>query len=465
MSVKPLCLGVALAVGGAAVLSGSPAYAAAQTANGSKRASSTHSTQTRAAEIAALQAQLQAGQAQIGAMQAQLQALQQKVTQLQAQQQEQQQTQAKVAAAAPPPVPQNLASTHTKDTGITVGGKIAFLYGNGTYDDGVHHRRGDVKWDNFDLTLNGKVHGVLLSAQWRWYQYMSAIRWAWIGYDFTPASQLQLGFTQIPFGNLPFNSHSWFESSNFYVGLEDTDAAGVKYIYSKDPWNVQLAFFKNDTTGGVGGGGRTDSYSYNILGIRAPGEGLFDAPAESAGSIDSMAARTSYTFKPTTDLSVDLGLSGLYGGLQGATSRLGHYYAGALSANANYKRWNFQLQATRYSYTTNNRATELAVGAYDFYDTIAAKANIYTGNVAYNLPVSWGPIDSLLFYNDYSIVNNKSGGLHSTTMDVIGVGVTAGDVYTSIDYAVSKNQPFVGGSMAGPGNTLNRFNMEVTFAF
>lgn len=458
MSLKRLSLAVALAVAGTAV-------ATAATAAATKASQSKGKTASSQAEIQALNQQIHAGQAQIAAMQTQLEALQKKVDSLQAAQAAQPAVAAAPPAPAEKPEPITLASTHTKDTGITIGGAVRFQYVAGDYNRGVNKRKGDIQFDIFRLDLKGKVHGVILDAQWRWFQYMTAIQHAWVGYDFTDTSQLQIGLTRIPFGNQPFDSHSFFFSSNYYVGLEDTYAAGVEYVYSGDPWNVQLAFFKNDTTGGVGGGNRTNSYSYDILGVREPGEGIFDAPSHDAGSIDTVAARAAYTFKPTSDLSVQLGASGMYGGLQDPNRRIGHYYAAALHSDINYKRWNLKLQASRYAYSTDTHATGLVVGAYAYYDTIAAKANTYTAGVAYHLPVSWGPVQSLDIYNDYSLINNKSGGLRSTFMNDLGVGVTAGDMYTYFDFVTARNQPFIGGSMAGNGKVDNRFNINFGFYY
>lgn len=353
------------------------------------------------------------------------------------------------------------------EEGINFGGAMRFQYSYESYNDENTDRIGDTDFDIFRLNMRGTYKGIDLSAEWRWFQYMSAIKYAWIGHHFSDDSQIQLGITRIPFGNQPYNSHNYFFSSNYYVGLEDTYHAGVQYVYSGDPWNVQLAFFKNDALGGVDGyvSSRADSYSYNVVGVRGPDEGTFDDPENPAGSTDTAAARVAYTFKPGKDLKLELGGSGLHGNLQGPTDSLGDYSAWALHMNADYKRWNFQAQALRYDYNVDNGATRLAVGAYAFYDTIAASANGYSFNARYGLPVNWGPVTRLDFYNDYSRIYHKSGGLPPTYMNVLGIGTSAGYLYTYIDYVTARNQPFVGGSMAGDGKTEHRFNINFGFYF
>ncbi|SFL15910.1 hypothetical protein [Rhodanobacter glycinis] len=358
------------------------------------------------------------------------------------------------------------AASASKD-GIKLGGAVRFQYSREGYNKGNRKRRGDMDFDIFRLDLNGSIGNVELSAQYRWFQYMSAIHHAWVGYKFTDKDEGQLGLTRVPFGNQPFDSHNYFFSSNYYLGLEDSYQMGALYVHSGDPWNVQIGFFKNDSMGGVDGfvSNRADSYTYNVVGYRLPGEGNFDDPAHPIGVADTGAARMAYTFRPGEHSSVEVGASALRGSLESSTQRVGHYDAEALHMNTDIGRWNLQLQAARYAYHVNDGADRLAVGAYDFYDSIAARAHSYTGNVAYKLPVSWGPITALTFYNDYSLVNHKSGHLPHTWMNITGMSMAAGGLFTYFDFVTARNQPFIGGSMAGNGGVEHRFNINFGYYF
>lgn len=454
MTLKPLALAIMMASAGTVL-----------TVSGPLHAQTTNTTDQK----------IQAMQAQIDALQAQLNAL--KKQQAQASSAASKETgkvavepgeddQAPADAGKREVAKADTSTSHSKDTGITLGGAMRFQYSHEDYNKDNVRRVGDQDFDIFRLDLHGKVHGIILDAQWRWFQYMSAIQHAWVGYDFTDEDQLQIGLTRIPFGNQPYNSHNYFFSSNYYIGLEDTQAMGAEYVHAGEKWNVQLAFFKNDGTGGVdGGGSRIDSYSYDILGVRAPGEDIYAEPDHPAGAVDTAAARVAYTFTPADALSWEVGASVLYGGLDDAISRIGHYKAYALHTNVNWDRWNFQAQASHYDYDTDSGATRLAVGAYAFYDTIAARADSYTLNARYHLPVQWGPIGGLDFYNDYSLITHKSGWLPSTFMNVLGIGVSAGDLYTYFDFVTARNQPFIGGSMAGDGDVEHRLNINFGFYF
>ena len=439
------------------------------------RAAATGQTQADTVDTRDVDARIRAMQTQIDALQAQLDRL--KKQQAQARQAADDATRVADGAEQAPAnadagttevevAAADTSSTHTGDTGITLGGAMRFQYSYEDYDEDNVRRVGDQDFDIFRLDLHGKVHGIILDAQWRWFQYMSAIQHAWVGYDLDDENQLQIGLTRIPFGNQPYNSHNYFFSSNYYLGLEDTQAMGAEYVYDGDAWNVQLAFFKNDGTGGVdGGGSRIDSYSYNVLGVRGPDEGNYDEPLHPAGAVDTLAARVARTWTPSEDVSVEVGASALHGGLDGPTSRIGHYSAYALHTNIDYGRWNFQAQVLHYGYETDRNARRLAVGAYAFYDSIAARADSYTLNAAYHLPVAWGPIQGLDFYNDYSLVTHKSGNLPGTFMNILGVGVSAGDLYTYFDFVTARNQPFIGGSMAGDGKVEHRLNINFGFYF
>jgi hypothetical protein len=83
------------------------------------------------------------------------------------------------------------------------------------------------------------------------------------------------------------------------------------------------------------------------------------------------------------------------------------------------------------------------------------------------MDVELGPISNLKFYNDYNLMTDKSGGLNeNTVMNVLGVQVTSGNLYTLIDLASGRNQPFLGGSLADSSKKTNsRLNINFGFYF
>jgi hypothetical protein len=347
---------------------------------------------------------------------------------------------------------------------IKIGGAVRFQYSVEDYNAGNRDRGGDIDFDIFRIDFDGELGGVQLSAQYRWFQYMDVIHHGWVGYPLNDRWQTQIGITKVPFGNLPYNSHNFFFSSVFYVGLEDDHDAGIKFISEDENHDFRLAYFVTDEMGGIDGfvDNRADRYAYDLIGVRAPGEGTFDFPLFEIAEYNTLNMRYVQKYE-----YADVGASILYGEIRDRVSSVGNRLAYAAHLNSTIDRWNFQLQFTDYNYDVDDGAGLLVVGAYSFFDTIPAKATIYNCNVAYSLPVKWGPITKLTFYNDYNIMTNKSGGLtEDTVMNVTGIGVTAGGLYTYIDLVSAKNQPFIGGSMAGDDTDWNtRFNINVGFYF
>jgi len=110
--------------------------------------------------------------------------------------------------------------------------------------------------------------------------------------------------------------------------------------------------------------------------------------------------------------------------------------------------------------------TGIVVGAYNYFDTIPTKATLYSANIAYSLPVKWGPVTNLTFYNDFSLMTDKRFYSEDTLMNVLGVAVSAGGLYTYFDLVTARNQPFVGGSMSGNATDTNtRFNINIGYYF
>ena len=373
-----------------------------------------------------------------------------------------------LSALALPVIGTMPAAMAAEDEGIDFGGAVRFQYSYEDWDEGNEDRGGDIDLDTFRINVDGTVGDVILSGEWRYYQYMEVIHHAWVGYDFNENWQGQAGITKVPFGVMPYNSHSFFFSSNYYLGLEDDYDAGFKALFEKGPWDVQLAFFKNDELGGVDGyvSDRSARYSYDVVGERGIGEGTYADPVNPVGETNTFVGRVAHTLTHSDTGSTEIGVSTMFGALHDDVEDVGDYNAAAIHLNGNYGRWNVQLQATQYEYDMDSGTERMAVGAYAFYDTIAAEATTYTANVAYSMPVSWGPVTNLTFYNDYSLVTDKSADLDDTTMNVTGMAVSAGGVYAYFDYIMAENQPFIGGTMDSTSSeSTNRFNINVGYYF
>jgi len=354
------------------------------------------------------------------------------------------------------------------DDGIKVGGAVRTQYSYEDYNDRNTDRAGDFDLDTVRLNFDGEIGDVILSAEYRFYQYMNVVHHGWAGYDFNDQWHGRLGIMQVPFGVLPYNSHSYFFDSTYYVGLEDDYDTGFLVRRRGDLWDLDLAFFKNDEQGGLDGfvDNRSDRYSYDVVGERAAGEGTYDDPSVGLAERNTVSSRLAFKYD-TGGWNGEFGLSGYYGGLEGPGGSAGDQWAHAVHFVANHGRWNLQLQRAEYEYDLDSGRELLVVGAYSFYDTIPSTATTYTANLAYSLPVDWGPVTNLTFYNDFSLMTDKSGGLQDDTrMNVLGVAISAGGLYTYIDYVSGENQPFIGGSIGQDGGDTNhRLNLNFGYYF
>lgn len=401
-------------------------------------------------------------QLQLSELQKQVEMLQQQLSQAKQAQAESIERTQKQDELAP-----QVAKAESKPQGIKVGGAIRTNYSYTSYSDGNEDRGGDFVFDIFRLNLSGDVGNVKLNAEIRFFDYMTAVKYAYAAYDFADVWQVQAGITQVPFGNWPYNSHNYFFSTNYYVGLEDDHDLGVLFKRKiADNWQLDLGFFKNDELGGVDGyvSDRSDRYSYDIVGFRNAGDGVYDEPGNPIGEYNTFVGRYGYHIEHEGG-KTEVGVSALAGGLHDGDDRAGDYNAWALHLNSNMGAWNFQLQHGEYNYDIDD-VNRIAVGAYAFYDSIAAEATMSSANLAYSVPVQWGAVTNLQFYNDYSAIYDKSDNTKDTWMNVTGVSVAAGGLFTYFDLVHGKNMPFVGGSIAGDSSeTERRFNINIGYYF
>lgn len=410
----------------------------------------------QASEVDELRQQLQQLKAQLAALEQKINAQEAELVEV-----KQETSEVKTTVASIEPSEQDA-------DGIKLGGAIRTNYSHTSYSDGNKNRGGDFAFDIFRLNLNGSIGDVLLNAEIRFFDYMTAVKYAYVGYQLSEDWQVQAGITQVPFGNWPYNSHNYFFSTNYYIGLEDDHDLGILFKRSiKDNWQLDLAFFKNDELGGVDGfvSSRADRYSYDVVGFRAPGDGIYDDPNQPLGEYNTLSGRFAYHFEHREGFTTEVGVSALHGGLHDGLDRAGDYNAWAVHLNSHFDRWNLQLQHGEYRYNVDD-IDRMAVGAYAFYDSIAAKAKTSTVNLAYSLPVEFGPVTWMQFYNNYGVIYDKSDNTADTWMNVTGVSVAAGGFFTYFDLVHARNQPFVGGSASGDSNeTERRFNINIGYYF
>jgi hypothetical protein len=358
-------------------------------------------------------------------------------------------------------IKQDVSKSHD---GVKIGGALRFNYAYKDFSDSSEDKYGDMVFDIFRLNVDGQYDNVLISAEYRWYGYMDVIHHGWVGYQFNENWQGQLGITRVPFGLLPYASHNWWFAIPYYIGFEDDYDLGAKTIWDRDDWNLQLAFFKNAEWGSPSTSNR---YSFDVV----------TGGSQQNEETNQFNARLAYVFDHGALGKSEVGVSGQYGQLYNATTTdTGDMWAAAVHLNGNYGPFNVMLEALSYKYNPKNPVgvsdDTIQLGAFGGTSLVASEAQIYLAGLSYDVPVSWGPVSKLTFYDDYSIMTKEPAGFPDSQINTIGCLVSAGPLYVYVDYIMGKNAQYLGGGTnpwaeaSNPeGDWNDRFNINVGYYF
>jgi len=327
--------------------------------------------------------------------------------------------------------------------------------------------------------VDARTAGVDLSFEYRFYPDggYHMIHHGWLGYGFNEDLYMKLGVSQVPFGITSFASHSWWFQVPYYVGLEDDYDIGLKFDYTGiDNLELNFAYFHSMEPAGSGSSDLPDSrYSYDIVGT-ADGAPMKEGP--------QFNVRVAYNLSEDWEV----GVSGQFG-----SNLYDQDYDFTAGGPANYDDsentsafaahvagnfgdgFNFKGEFISYDYgavsTNGNDADHVQMGAYGATYNVASKANIWVAGLAYSIPVEWGPISNIQPYVDYSVITKDADGFENTEHLVPGMLITAGSIYTYVDYAMGKNNAWLGswtnGLAAGSPDAEweSRFNINIGYYF
>lgn len=278
---------------------------------------------------------------------------------------------------------------------------------------------------------------------------------------------MKLGVSQVPFGITKYASHSWWFQIPYYVGLEDDYDMGITFDYTGiENLTFSFAYFRQpEFNGGAGEGfdANASRYSYDIT----------PSDTVSIRELNQFNIRAAYNITE----NIELGVSGQIGGIYNHVldeSEMSTAFAGHLVANLG--NFNFKGEYIYYHYAakdnSGNTLNKIQMGAYAYNYNVAARANILVAGLAYSIPVKWGPISNLQPYVDYSVINKAAAGFEPTQHLVPGMLITAGSIYTYIDYAMGKNNAWLGnqwtnGLAEGQANAdwESRMNINIGYYF
>lgn len=353
---------------------------------------------------------------------------------------------------------------------LKVGGAIRANYVIGDYEsDGSDNpQRGDnggnFELDTFRINLDYKRSKFLGKVEYRFYDGVRFLHTGWLGYQFDDDSQLQVGVNRVPFGVGPYGpSNNFFFDQHYYVGLSDDMDLGAKYSTKLGSLKLDLAYYFGPEPNGVGAGNESDRYSYDIVDE--------DSPYSYYKEEHQFNARAIYPILGNS-LPTDIGISLQYG-LLDADERYADdsaAYAGSIHTKSTMGNWTLMLQLTHYNYdadyktgATNGNGLQLsndliAMGAWEFTWPVASQGTIPAVALSYMWKPNIDFIDSITFYNDYSIIlkdGQDAAGrdLQDSAMNVTGMAIASGGWYIYVDYVLSDGNFFVGNTGDSYGAT------------
>lgn len=383
--------------------------------------------------------------AEIDALRSQIEMLERRLDRMAEEQAEVVQTETEEVAAA---------EAENEPDGIEFGGAVRLNYAWRDYDAQNKDRVGDFELELFRIDVAGTVGDVMLDAQWRRYNDFQAIHHAWFGYRFSETTHMELGITQVPFGILPYASHSFWFGGTYYLGLEDDYDTGIKFERDTGDWLFHWAFFKNPEYANDARYGR---YSFDIV----------------TGGAQQNSETNQFNFRAGRTLgeSSELGLSLQWGQLYNRTTqRDGDRWAIGVHYDGRFDPWNVQLQAIRYEYNPANPVgvsdDYVQIGAFDFPFMAAARANVWSVNFARNVELDWGPVTGATCYNNFTYIDPQVTGSASSIQNVTGCAFSAGGLYTYVDWINGRNMWFAGGPGIGLGGpSSNRWTSRLNINF
>lgn len=344
---------------------------------------------------------------------------------------------------------------------LNIGGAVRYNVVSQHYEADATATSHYATWDTWRLNVSARYSDVTLNFEYRFYPTFNThfIKQGWLGYDFSDDLNMQLGVTQVPFGNLMYNSHSWWFMSGYYVGLEDDFNFGVKFDYDlTDRLNFMAAYFRQQEPAGPAhnvapySGPGAGTYSYNVI---PDYDGVLTGTTAHIRELNQFNVRLGYELAPGVEAGVSAQMQGLYNSVLDDTE-FGHAFAAHFAGS--FGNWSTKAQFINYDYAAKNDAGEVMdrvqMGAYGdpyYGDGVAARANILSMGVGHGIDVDWGPISNIMPYVDYALMT-KDGELEvdgqmfdfeDSHMLVPGFLITAGNIWTYVDFAMGKNHPWL----------------------
>jgi len=349
---------------------------------------------------------------------------------------------------------------------VKFSGSFRFNYLIKDNDDSQKDRAGDAEFNLFNLGVDTESDGIKFSGQYRWYNYTDTVHHLYLGFENESGSELQLGLMKVPFGILPYESNNWWFGIPYYLGFNDDYDMGIKYLTKSGNWDIQAAFYISSEFSA----GNTKRYSVDVISSSVNDTSTTSDNSSRNEESNQANLRLAYQL-PSGEMGVSAQVGQLY---NSAEEENGSRWAAALHHIAQYGNFHSQVELISYEFSPENpdgvSDDVIRVGALaDSYE-IAAKGNIYVLNLAYDVPINNSRISNLRFYNDYSHLEKDADDFTESQLNVTGVAITSGAVYTNVDFIMGRNILYISGARDGYAQGTDddwstRFNINIGYYF
>lgn len=329
---------------------------------------------------------------------------------------------------------------------LTINGAFRVHYKDEFYNETRKKEGGEFGFDLFGLVVNASYKKFKVFADMRFMPSSfggTMPKEGWIGYDFQNGDDIQVGLVQSPFGNLDYNSYSWFLGIGYAMGFEGKYSMGTKYHHKVNTWDWQIAFMKNAMETFTNDPAlRQNQWSASVVGNNK--------------EINQVAGQLVYKLK-TNNFSHKIGASLQFGQLYNfVENKMGSRNAFGLHYNVDYK--NIGIKAAVYSYEFKTKGTNseyIDMASFGYTYQVVSKADVMALSAKYSIPFIGKSLNEITFYSEYGYLSKKYK-LNATQMLTNGVLVRILDgIYTYVEYVAGYNHPFLGGSQASLYNDVD----------
>lgn len=293
---------------------------------------------------------------------------------------------------------------------------------------------------------------------------------AWVGYKFDKDRHVEVGLNQIPFGLQPLFGNTFTETLGYLIGLEDTYELGAKYVEQNGDWNYQVGYYARPAWQGKGTS--RDGVGYSNV-IAKADDYVPDGSNNQERNV--LVGRIAKNIE-LGDWKIEAGASLLTSTIENTdTNDNGRRNVFGLHSVAKTGQWTIQGLAARQQISARNPGNDdiISYGGYDASFNVATRANLYVGEVSYDIPGSWLEVNTVKLYANYSMLQKSGDDYKDSQRYIVGSSFYVGShLYIAGEWLFGRNDPYVGGESftdglaAGGSNQWdNQFTMNIGYYF